>query len=226
MRLSAKREGRPKVICAAACFRNHVAATCVDSQRVKVSFRLPYKTKFGENLCLVGSACPLGEWDVSKGVSMTWTDGDVWRTELEMDLEQEEQYKYFIKGPDGGVVSWMEGENIALKLPSERAAAMEVLDAWDGSSQDVVWDEAGLQKDMFDQELNLSREEEVNVVASAARRAFAELEGLLGGAMGLMAHVADPADPEALNADLKIAAQARKALALAGAMEVAQGAIY
>lgn len=222
MRLSGKVDARPKVHGGIICPRNHVAGSCLDAQRVKVSFRLPYKANFGEKLCMVGSPSPLGEWDLSRGVCMTWTEGDIWRVDLEMDLDDEQHYKYFVKGTDGSVVNWMRGNNIALKLPSDNAATMSVLDTWDGSSQDVAWDESGAQQEPQEQELNFSKEEEVVVVRSAARRAFTELDRLLEDAMALMAHVADPADPEALSADLKISGQARKALALAGAMEVAQ----
>ncbi|GMH42311.1 hypothetical protein BSKO_10230 [Bryopsis sp. KO-2023] len=222
------------------CQRRRVTASaaCIDCHSVKVSFRMPYRVNFGENLCLVGSGSPLGEWDVSRGLSMTWSDGDVWKADLDVDLvpELELQYKYVIKGSDGGVVTWMSGDNIPLKLPAtdeEEVSSMRICDAWDGSYRDVAWDsdEANRQPRITHDErvpggfqsLGLSHDEEVNVVASAAMRAFTELEQLMDDMSDLKDGVyRDPAAPEAILADRGVATKALKALALARAVEAAK----
>ena len=53
-----------------------------------MSFALPYRCEFGQNLSIVGSTTSLGSWDVDQSVDMEWTDGDVWRVELEIPARQ------------------------------------------------------------------------------------------------------------------------------------------
>jgi hypothetical protein len=52
---------------------------------IKILFNLPYRCSFGENLAIVGSGEPLGAWDPDRSVPLTWSEGDVWQGEIEMD---------------------------------------------------------------------------------------------------------------------------------------------
>lgn len=174
---------------------------------------MPYKARFGENLCLVGSAPPLGDWDVARGHRLTWSHGHVWSTRVTvpLDPQRELRYKYFIRAENGSVVSWSSGEDLRLKLPTEkRVASLDILDSWDGSSQEVAWKE---------EKVEFSREEEVNVVAGATRRAFKELEEVVDEAFRAMTRLEDLAGEDAVAVDVQVAAQAKKALALAKASE-------
>jgi hypothetical protein len=45
---------------------------------------IPYHCKFGQHLCLVGSVEQLGHWDVARGLEMHWSDGDVWRVDVDI----------------------------------------------------------------------------------------------------------------------------------------------
>jgi hypothetical protein len=49
---------------------------------VKVSFNLPYKCRFGQNLYLVGAGEALGNWDVHEALELKWNPGDVWSGEI------------------------------------------------------------------------------------------------------------------------------------------------
>lgn len=51
---------------------------------VKVSFSVPYRCEFGQNLSLIGSSSALGEWDLQSCTNMHWSDGDIWRAELNL----------------------------------------------------------------------------------------------------------------------------------------------
>lgn len=53
-------------------------------RKVKVTFKLPYRCSFGQEICLVGSGENLGNWDVQHGKRMKWTDGDVWQVDFEV----------------------------------------------------------------------------------------------------------------------------------------------
>ena len=59
----------------------------VAAGNVSVSFQLPYRCKFGQQLCLVGDSKELGAWDVAEAVPMTWTDGDVWVVDMQLTPE-------------------------------------------------------------------------------------------------------------------------------------------
>ena len=45
---------------------------------------IPYHCRWGQHLCLVGSIEKLGQWDVARGLEMTWSDGDLWRAEVDI----------------------------------------------------------------------------------------------------------------------------------------------
>jgi len=51
------------------------------------------QANFGESLKVVGSNEALGNWDVSRSPSMTWTDGDVWRLELALPPGEQIHFK-------------------------------------------------------------------------------------------------------------------------------------
>jgi hypothetical protein len=57
---------------------------CAGIKTVKLSFKLPYKCSFGQEIAMVGSGESLGNWDVHQAKSMHWTDGDIWQVEFEV----------------------------------------------------------------------------------------------------------------------------------------------
>ena len=69
----------------AAGGRSSVAVRAQQHAKVKVEFRLPKKLQYGSSAYLVGSAKGLGEWNAERSQSMTWTDGDVWQSVLEVE---------------------------------------------------------------------------------------------------------------------------------------------
>lgn len=52
-----------------------------------VSFKIPYRCNFGQNLAMIGAGETLGDWDASKCVKMQWSDGDLWTAELALQPE-------------------------------------------------------------------------------------------------------------------------------------------
>lgn len=38
----------------------------------------------GQSIILVGNTASLGEWNVEQGVEATWTEGHIWRAEIEV----------------------------------------------------------------------------------------------------------------------------------------------
>ncbi|WIA39587.1 hypothetical protein OEZ86_005671 [Tetradesmus obliquus] len=211
--------------CTVRCFQQQAErpATTVSgsSNKVKLSFKLPYRCSFGQEICLVGSGEALGNWSVENGKRMHWTDGDVWEVDFEVSAgpEVELEYKYVVKSQDGGVLCWKPGENCQIKVPvwlrEEKAIAegVQVRDAWDGSIQDIELEVTGFQRTEF------TEDEERAAVQSAVDRALNELQQAMSSSISVQSKKQDPTAPEVLQADRLVAAAARKAVAMHRAFE-------
>ncbi len=79
---STTRSNSSKQIVQRACVQKSSTSA---SGVLQMKFSLPYHCHFGQQLLLVGSHHALGLWDVLKGVSMQWSEGDVWHADLEVD---------------------------------------------------------------------------------------------------------------------------------------------
>ena len=61
-----------------------------------MTFKVNYKTEFGEALSIVGENAATGCWiDFSKGL-MQWTEGDWWKVSLDIDPRKHFMYKYVV----------------------------------------------------------------------------------------------------------------------------------
>lgn len=213
----------------AQAFHGRTAPSGLADKKIKLSFKLPYRTHFGQDIAIVGSSADLGEWDPREAVSMRWSDGDVWECELEVSAgpHLELEYKYVIRDPDGGVSLWKPGSNFKLDVALDGAAAapgaapggLAVCDAWDGSVRDVRVEvtEAGRPaRPMSD------TEREQMAFRESLVSALDELSSQIGEAETIGSSVEDPTSPEVLQADRLVAAAARKAVAVAHALNAAQ----
>lgn len=52
--------------------------------KVKLSFRIPYRTDYGQDIAMVGSTDLLGNWDPKRAMGMKWSEGDVWHVDFEV----------------------------------------------------------------------------------------------------------------------------------------------
>jgi Starch binding domain len=81
-----------------------------DMKRYEISFSIPYSTVFGEKMAVVGSHEALGNWTPSRAFEMHWTEGNVWKCNMEIDAgPQEIYYKYICI--NGSLVKWENSEN-------------------------------------------------------------------------------------------------------------------
>lgn len=55
-------------------------------KKVKLSFKLPYRTNFGQDVAIVGSTEELGSWDPRRGLGMQWSEGDIWVCDFEVPI--------------------------------------------------------------------------------------------------------------------------------------------
>ncbi|CAG9462760.1 unnamed protein product, partial [Pedinophyceae sp. YPF-701] len=119
------------------------ATAAVQAGPLTVEFAIPYCTSFGQEVRMVGSAEQLGQWDVTRALSMTWTDGHIWRGEAPL-APGEVEYKYVVvsSGDSPAWVLWQPGDNMIIEIPQEEVAPQEierivVQDQWDRSSRGV-----------------------------------------------------------------------------------------
>ena len=81
----------------------------------KVRFTVPYDTKLGEDVLIIGSHEKLGAWNQNNARAMTWSDGNLWFADLELPAGGIFFYKYVVKTDHG--YKWQEGANNLLVLP-------------------------------------------------------------------------------------------------------------
>lgn len=66
---------------------------------LQVELGVQRETKPGQRVVLVGGHPALGSWDVTKAVSMSWSDGHVWKASIELPADTTDlQYKVSSKG--------------------------------------------------------------------------------------------------------------------------------
>ena len=71
-------------------------AQYVPVDNYSVTFKIGYKTDFGQSLCVVGSTSELGNWKQFRA-HMKWTDGHVWTLcDVPIRNVQHFQYKYVV----------------------------------------------------------------------------------------------------------------------------------
>lgn len=234
-RISANRSAGMAPVCIG---RRHSAAVRASAAPVRVSFRLPYHCNFGQNLRLVGSGAPLGDWDVSSAAAMTWSDGDVWKADLEFELDHGSaiEYKYVVVGADGASADWKPGANISLLLPEidasvsslqqPRVRAVKIMDTWDGSSRGVEYEveEGGQLLSSALAEAGLPVDSEISGVFLAMQNAIAELDEKMTRTLEVVESLEDPGAKEAVAGDKEVATAARKALSLAKAVDASREA--
>lgn len=111
------------------------------SGKVPVTFRIKYKCKFGQELCIVGDDEALGAWNMQNAIPLKWSDGNIWVGCVELIERQKVQYKYVVRNGDMSIERWQEGNNVVLEVPDlehqdgEEACRLEVQDFWCQSVQ-------------------------------------------------------------------------------------------
>ena len=66
-------------------------------KNVKVAFNIHQKIMYGHEVCIVGSAKEFGGWDNERALPLKWSEGDVWKGEVEMTPGGVAEYKMFTR---------------------------------------------------------------------------------------------------------------------------------
>lgn len=99
---------------------------------VTLRFELHYSTKFGEELVVAGDQPELGEWDVHKGLHMTWSEGGWWSGEVTVPAGRAASvfnYKFAVLGGDG-TVTWECGGNRTISALHQGNEVVLARDFW------------------------------------------------------------------------------------------------
>ena len=63
---------------------------------------------FGESLAVVSNA---NAWEPSTATQLSWSEGDIWQGQVEVDGIETLEFKLVKVGGDGAVIEWEDGEN-------------------------------------------------------------------------------------------------------------------
>ena len=76
-----------------------------------IVFRIVFDSKFGENVCILGSIPELGLWNLIGALFLKWNEGNIWNGErtIERDINYFE-FKFVVE-QNGKIKFWQEGRN-------------------------------------------------------------------------------------------------------------------
>jgi 4-alpha-glucanotransferase len=111
---------------------------------MKVTFRLRYRTQFGQSLYLTGKHALLGGGDLGKAIPLQFLNAESWQVLLEWTPSANERisYDYILKNADGSVVQdW--GRDRSLQLAEFTGDELLVIDSWNdaGAVENVFYTE-------------------------------------------------------------------------------------
>ena len=105
-------------------------------QLIKCKFQMRRRMAFGEELRLIGSHASMGAWDMTKSLTLTWGEGDVWTSDdVELPVDGVFIYKYAVvpAGQPETVTEWQQGNNQVLTLTPDDLPRLWVTDNWSGN---------------------------------------------------------------------------------------------
>ena len=76
----------------------------------KINFEIKFDTFIGQSISIIGSIDKLGNWDEYKALNMNWTEGNIWKANIEYDDIKGFEYK-FIFMENGAIKKWEDGIN-------------------------------------------------------------------------------------------------------------------
>jgi len=98
-----------------------------DSRVFDVTFRMNFSSSYGQDLCIVGGAPELGNWDPSKAEVLTWNEGNNWIGHVKLTGVAEVEYKYIVR--KGDQIHWEWGNNHVINL-AKAESSFTVIDTW------------------------------------------------------------------------------------------------
>lgn len=84
------------------------------TQTVRVSFQLQRECSFGQHFLIVGDDPVLGLWDPNSAIPLTWSDGHIWTTYIDIPIRKCIKFK-FVMQESNGVFLWQPGPDRMLE---------------------------------------------------------------------------------------------------------------
>ncbi|KAK7377996.1 hypothetical protein VNO80_03432 [Phaseolus coccineus] len=106
---------------------------------VKVSFRIPYFTQWGQSLLVCGSVPVLGAWNVKRGVLLSVIHQGselIWGGSITVPRGFQCQYSYYVVDDKKNVLRWEAGKKRELIIPEGVQSGQEIVfrDLWQAAS--------------------------------------------------------------------------------------------
>ena len=118
--LKLEKEGKNSINLTNAISKNNVSTSINNinnnnnNKIEKIVFEMKYQTQMGQELGILGNLNELGNWNQDNALRMQWTDGNIWKKEIEGNNDNIE-YK-FIFIVNNRVQRWEDGGNRILNL--------------------------------------------------------------------------------------------------------------
>ena len=118
--LKLEKEGKNSINLTNAISKNNVSTSINNNNNnnnnkiEKIVFEMKYQTQMGQELGILGNLNELGNWNQDNALRMQWTDGNIWKKEIEGNNDNIE-YK-FIFIVNNRVQRWEDGGNRILNL--------------------------------------------------------------------------------------------------------------
>ena len=98
---------------------------------MKITFRINYRTRWGESLCLSGSVAKLGGGDLKKAVAMKMTGPESWETTIDLPQNTADfEYRYIVKRENNAPWRFEWGAPHRFTKGPKEAKNYILLDSW------------------------------------------------------------------------------------------------
>lgn len=102
---------------------------------VKLKFRIPYFTEWGQSLLVCGSEPTLGSWNVKKGLLLSPVHQDdqlIWTATISVPCQFSCGYRYYVMDGAKNVLRWEMGNERRLSIPHllPEGHTLELHDLW------------------------------------------------------------------------------------------------
>ncbi|HNW52161.1 MAG TPA: 4-alpha-glucanotransferase [Prolixibacteraceae bacterium] len=94
---------------------------------MKITFRINYKTEWGQGVWIAGSVKALGSWDIQNAIPMLYVGNGEWEATISFKSVKNFEYKYLIKNGDYSLF-WEGGKN--RNFDPEEFTSAEIRDFW------------------------------------------------------------------------------------------------
>ncbi len=112
-----------------------MTANLFNPNTMKITFRINYRTNWGERIIVVGSLPGLGDWDKSEALQLRYTDGGDWVGEVSVaDANKTVEYKYFKVDDDFEVLDEDWGQNRSFDIAKNQRGNVAIVDTWRAKS--------------------------------------------------------------------------------------------